>query len=60
MLLKQYLREEHREEMYENFKASQNEELQGKLKFSASIYTLKQLIDNKAVFVDIGNHDEVY
>jgi len=45
MLLKQYLREERREEMYENFKASQNEELQNKLKFSANIYALKQLIE---------------
>lgn len=44
-LLKQYLREERRETIYENFKASKVEELNGKLTFSSNIDQLKQLIE---------------
>jgi DNA-directed RNA polymerase delta subunit len=45
LLLKQYLREERREEMYENFKSAQLEQQKGELKFSANINELKQLIE---------------
>jgi hypothetical protein len=45
MLLKQYLREERREEIYENFKLAHNEEQQGKLKYSADINELKISIE---------------
>jgi hypothetical protein len=44
LLLSQYLREEGREEIYENFQRSQAEEQNGKLKFSSNINELKQLI----------------
>ena len=44
MLLKQYLREERREEIYENFKLARKEEQQGKLKYSADINELKRSI----------------
>jgi hypothetical protein len=45
-ILSQYLREERREEIYENFKLSQAEEQNGKLKFSNNINELKQLIED--------------
>ncbi len=45
MLLKQYLREERREEIYENFKLARNEEQQGELKYSADINELKRAIE---------------
>jgi transcriptional regulator with AAA-type ATPase domain len=45
LLLKQYLREERREEMYENFKSAQLEQKKGELKFSANINELRQLIE---------------
>ena len=48
-LLSQYLREERREEIYNNYQKSISEEQQGELNFSSNV-----------VFVDIGNHDEVY
>lgn len=44
LLLKQYLREERRAEMYNNFQAAQVEENQGELKFSSNLSKLKQLI----------------
>ncbi len=44
LLLRQYLREERREEIYENLKISQAEEQNGKVKFSNNINELKQLI----------------
>jgi hypothetical protein len=44
-LLNQYLREERREEIYENFKLAQSEELRGELKFSSNLDALKQLIE---------------
>jgi hypothetical protein len=45
LLLQQYLREERREEMYENFKAGQIEQQNGELKFSSNINELRQLIE---------------
>ncbi|WP_341527054.1 hypothetical protein WKK05_31760 [Nostoc sp. UHCC 0302] len=45
LLLKQYLREERREEIYENFKTAQVEEQSRKLKFSSNIEELRQLIE---------------
>jgi hypothetical protein len=45
MLLAQYLREERREEMYNNYKQSQLEEQSGDLKFSSNLDELKQLIE---------------
>ncbi|HAX77937.1 MAG TPA: hypothetical protein DCY88_19480 [Cyanobacteria bacterium UBA11372] len=45
LLLKQYIREERREEMYENFKSAQLEQQKGELKFSANINELRQLIE---------------
>lgn len=45
LLLKQYLREERREEIYENFKTAQVEEQNGELKFSSNINELKRLIE---------------
>ncbi|MGI2906464.1 hypothetical protein [Tolypothrix sp. VBCCA 56010] len=46
LLLSQYLREERREEIYENLKISQAEEQNGKLQFSNNINELKQLIED--------------
>ncbi|MEG4801431.1 hypothetical protein QUB63_16220 [Microcoleus sp. ARI1-B5] len=45
LLLKQYLREERREEISENFKSAQVEQQKGSLKFSANITELRQLIE---------------
>ncbi len=45
MLLKQYLREERREDIYENFKSAQAEEKRGELKYSAEINELKRSIE---------------
>ena len=44
LLLKQYLREERREEMYQNFKSALVEQQKGKLKFSANINELRIMI----------------
>lgn len=46
LLLKQYLREERREEMYENFKLAQIEQQKGELRFSSNIQELRQLIED--------------
>jgi alpha-ketoglutarate-dependent taurine dioxygenase len=43
-LLAQYLREERREEIYQNYLASQKEEKAGKLKFSSDIDELIQFL----------------
>jgi CRISPR/Cas system-associated protein Cas5 (RAMP superfamily) len=43
-LLAQYLREEKREEIYDNYQQSRLEEQSGKLKFSSNLHELKQLI----------------
>lgn len=45
LLLQQYLREERREEIYENFKSAQVEQQNGELKFSANLNELRQLIE---------------
>ncbi len=45
LLLRQYLREERREEIYENFQTTRVEEQNGELKFSSDINTLRQLIE---------------
>jgi hypothetical protein len=44
MLLKQYLREERREEIYDNFELARVEEQRGDLKYSANINELKRSI----------------
>lgn len=44
-LLAQYLREERREELYNNCQASRIEEQKGELNFSSNINELKQLIE---------------
>jgi hypothetical protein len=45
LLLKQYLREERRDEISENFKTAQVEQQKGELKFSSNIQELRQLIE---------------
>ena len=45
-LLFQYLREERREEIYNNYQKSISEEQQGELNFSSNIDELKQLIED--------------
>lgn len=45
LLLQQYLREERREEIHNNFKSAQVEQQKGELKFSSDIQELKQLIE---------------
>ena len=45
LLLQQYIREERRDEMYANFKATQVEQQKGELKFSSNIGDLQQLIE---------------
>jgi hypothetical protein len=45
LLLQQYLREERRDEIYNNFKLSQVEHQNGELKFSSDVDELRQLIE---------------
>jgi hypothetical protein len=45
LLLQQYLREERRDEIYENFRTAQTELQKGELTFSSNIEELKQLIE---------------
>ena len=45
ILLAQYLREERREELYNNYQISRVEEQNGELKFSSNINELKQLLE---------------
>lgn len=45
LLLQQYLREERREEIYDNFKSAQVEQQKGELKFSSNLKELRQLIE---------------
>ncbi len=45
-LLSQYLREERREEIYNNYQESVSEEQQGELNFFSNIDELKQLIED--------------
>ena len=46
LLLTQYLREERREEIYDNFENSKVEEKNGDLKFSSNINELRKMIQN--------------
>jgi hypothetical protein len=43
--LQQYLREEKREEIYQNYQAAQVEQHNGELQFSSNINELRQLIE---------------
>ncbi|MCL1466977.1 hypothetical protein LAY41_21540 [Argonema galeatum A003/A1] len=45
LLLKQYIREERRDEIDENFKSAQVEQQKGELKFSSNLNELRQLIE---------------
>ncbi|MCT7959251.1 hypothetical protein NG791_00915 [Laspinema sp. D1] len=45
LLLQQYLREESRDQIYENFQLAKQEEKQGELTFSSQINQLKELIE---------------
>ncbi|MFN6460635.1 MAG: hypothetical protein RMZ41_002155 [Nostoc sp. DedVER02] len=45
LLLQQYLREERREEIYQNFQVAQVEQQNSELKFSSNIDELRQLIE---------------
>ena len=45
LLLQQYLREERREEIYENFQSAQIEQQNGELKFSANLSELRRAIE---------------
>ena len=45
LLLKQYIREERRDEIYENLKSAKIEREKEKLKFSSNIDRLRQLIE---------------
>jgi len=45
-LLAQYLREERREEIYQNYLASKEEEKAGKLKFSSDIDELVEFLED--------------
>jgi len=44
-LLQQYLRDEQREKIFENFQAAQIEQQKGELQFSSDINELKQMIE---------------
>jgi hypothetical protein len=46
VLLAQYLREERREEIYNNYQKSISEEQKGELNFSSNIDELKQLLES--------------
>ena len=45
LLLQQYLREERRDEISNNFKLAQVEQQKGELQFSSNIQELRQLIE---------------
>ena len=45
LLLQQFLREERREEIYENFQSAQIEQQNGELKFSANLSELRRAIE---------------
>lgn len=45
LLLKQYLREERRLQMYDNAQAAKIEQQKGELKFSSNLDELRQLIE---------------
>ena len=45
LLLQQYLREERRDEICDNFKSAQTEQQNGELTFSSNLKELRQLIE---------------
>ena len=45
LLLNQYIREERRDQIYNNFKLAQVEQRKSELKFSSNINELRQLIE---------------
>ncbi len=45
LLLQQYLREESRDQIYDNFQLAKQEEKQGELTFSSQINLLKELLE---------------
>ena len=45
LLLNQYLREERREEIYQNFRSAQKEQQHNNLQFSSNIDELKQMLE---------------
>ncbi len=45
LLLNQYIREERRDEIYDNFKLAQVEQQKGELKFSSNINELRKMIE---------------
>ncbi|MCT7978912.1 hypothetical protein [Laspinema olomoucense] len=45
LLLQQYLREESRDQIYENLQVAKQEEKQGELTFSSQINLLKELLE---------------
>lgn len=45
LLLQQYLREDRRDEILDNFQLAQLEQQQGELKFSSDLTQLKQLME---------------
>ena len=46
LLLHQYLREERRDEIYDNFKSAQVEQQKGELNFSSNLKELRQLVED--------------
>ncbi|AFZ36407.1 hypothetical protein Sta7437_2887 [Stanieria cyanosphaera PCC 7437] len=47
LLLNQYLREERREEIYQNFQSAKKEQQNDQLQFSSNIDELKQLLEEE-------------
>lgn len=45
LLLQQYLREDRRDEILDNFQSAQLEQQQGELKFSSDVKQLRELIE---------------
>jgi hypothetical protein len=45
LLLNQYIREQRRDQIYDNFKLAQVEQQKGEMKFSSNINELRQLIE---------------
>jgi hypothetical protein len=57
LLLNQYIREQRRDQIYDNFKSAQVEQQKGEMKFSSNINELRQLIEEswKLVLVRLSN-----
>lgn len=58
LLLRQYLREERRGEIYENFQTARVEEHNGELKFSSNINRLRQLEDAIQGWLEVASQWE--